>query len=58
MSRLTQWIEDAEARDFRRDASWDRASAMSTDTAAAVLMNTMGPLFWLALILAPIVARF
>ena len=27
MSRLTKWIEDAEAREFRRDAPWRRRAA-------------------------------
>jgi hypothetical protein len=56
-SHLTQWIEEADGREFCHDASWKLGPAKTANIAAAGLMNVAGLFFWAALIAAPIVSR-
>jgi hypothetical protein len=57
-SLLTQWIEEAEAREYRQAANWKLGPAKTANVVGAALMNVTGLLFWVALIAAPIVSRF
>jgi hypothetical protein len=52
-SHLTQWIEDAEAREFCQDAP----RKVGQNALAAQLMSIFGLIFWAALIPAPIAAE-
>jgi hypothetical protein len=54
-SHLTQWIEEADGREFCQDANWKLDPAKTANIVAA-LMNVMGLFFWAALIAVPIAA--